>query len=171
MSFKDVLFSFEGRMRRRDWWLVTIGLGVFNYAVTQIIAPLALGAEGRPQMEYGMMFPSYPGKLVLVLVGVTLLTAWPNFAIAIKRAHDRNEDGMPTAMMLGLSMALGWIPILLMNNYPILFIILVMLIGFGIGIYLLVVLGILDGTKGPNRFGPSPKGVTGPVVNAADQFS
>ncbi len=29
-------------------------------------------------------------------------------------------------------------------------------------IYLFVVVGCLDGTQGPNRFGPSPKGSIGP---------
>lgn len=35
-------------------------------------------------------------------------------------------------------------------------------------IYLLVVVGFLDGTPGPNRFGPSPKGVGG---DTAEVFS
>lgn len=31
------------------------------------------------------------------------------------------------------------------------------LINFGIALYLTVILGVLDGTPGPNRYGPSPK--------------
>lgn len=39
-------------------------------------------------------------------------------------------------------------------------------------LYLLVVLGFLDGTPGPNRFGRSPKGIGGdPADKAAEVFS
>ncbi len=34
-------------------------------------------------------------------------------------------------------------------------------------IWLFVELGILDGTQGPNRFGPSPKGIGEPAVAVA----
>ncbi|HEY5008373.1 MAG TPA: DUF805 domain-containing protein [Caulobacteraceae bacterium] len=60
-------------------------------------------------------------------------------ALGAKRCHDRDKSAW--------FLAIGLIP----------------LIG---GIWLLVELGFLDGTQGPNRFGPSPKGIGEPVVAA-----
>jgi uncharacterized membrane protein YhaH (DUF805 family) len=74
----------------------------------------------------------------LALVGDLLLIAlvWPALAIQVKRWHDRDKSGW-------------WV---LIAFVPI--------IGF---FWVLIECGILDGTPGPNRFGPSPKGVTGPA--------
>src|SRR5713101_511566 len=63
-------------------------------------------------------------KAMLVLFPVSL---WPNIAVGIKRCHDRNRH--------------GWF--LLISFIPFL----------GI-IWLLIELGFLRGTIGPNRFGP-----------------
>ena len=59
----------------------------------------------------------------------SLAALWPGLAVAIKRAHDRNRS--------------GWF-------------LLVMLIPIAGAIWLLVELGFLPGTPGPNRFGPPP---------------
>jgi len=40
------------------------------------------------------------------------------------------------------------------------------LITLGLGIWILIECGCLDGTQGPNRYGPSPKGIHG----SADVF-
>ena len=54
-------------------------------------------------------------------------------ALGVKRLHDRDMSGWWT---------------------------LISFVPFG-GFILLVILGFLDGTQGPNRFGPSPKGIGG----------
>ena len=41
----------------------------------------------------------------------------------------------------------------------------------GIGLYLLITLGFLDGTPGPNQYGPSPKGYGGYSRDLAEEFS
>ena len=42
MPLKDLLFGFEGRIRRRDWWLWTIVLA-FAYAIGSDATAIALG--------------------------------------------------------------------------------------------------------------------------------
>jgi uncharacterized membrane protein YhaH (DUF805 family) len=71
---------------------------------------------------------------ILMILGFIVDLVWLYVALAIyvKRAHDRDKTGWFVAIIL--------IPI----------------IG---AIWLLIDLGFLDGTQGPNRFGPSPKGI------------
>ena len=40
-----------------------------------------------------------------------------------------------------------------------------------LGLYLLVTLGFLDGTPGPNQFGDSPKGFGASYSNLADDYA
>jgi uncharacterized membrane protein YhaH (DUF805 family) len=81
------------------------------------------------------------GSGVLSMIGYLLLAVliWPALAIQIKRWHDRDKSGW-------------WV-----------LIVLIPLIG---PIWMLIECGILDGTPGPNRFGPSPKGATGSATAA-----
>jgi len=80
-----------------------------------------------------------PGPLVLVGQLLLLVLLWPALAVQVKRWHDRDKSGW-------------WV---LISLIP--------LIGF---IWVIVECGILDGTPGPNKFGPSPKGVSGPAAVA-----
>ena len=62
---------------------------------------------------------------------VSLISIYPALAIYTKRWHDRDKSGWWTLII--------FVPV----------------IGF---IWILVELGILEGTRGPNRFGPDPLG-------------
>jgi uncharacterized membrane protein YhaH (DUF805 family) len=65
----------------------------------------------------------------LANIVVALLLLWPGLVIAIKRCHDRDRPGW--WLLIGLIPVAG-------------------------GLWLLVELGFLRGTPGPNRFGPDP---------------
>lgn len=62
---------------------------------------------------------------------ISLVLLWPSLAISIKRFHDRDKSGW-------------WILIALIP-----------IIGF---FWILIELGMLEGTAGPNQFGPDPLG-------------
>ena len=65
-----------------------------------------------------------------LLSGVfTIVAIWPSFMVGIKRCHDRDRSGW--FLLLILLPVIGWI-------------------------WLLIDLGFLRGTVGPNRFGPDP---------------
>lgn len=84
---------------------------------------------GVQAVLYGV-FGGSDGNLGIVgIVGLLLL--WPTLAIYIKRWHDRDKSGWWTLIL--------FIPI----------------IGF---IWGLIELGMLEGTKGPNQYGPDPLG-------------
>jgi uncharacterized membrane protein YhaH (DUF805 family) len=66
---------------------------------------------------------------IFSLIGLVFL--WPSLAVSIKRFHDRDKSGW-------------WVLIALIP-----------IIGF---FWILIELGILEGTKGPNQFGSDPLG-------------
>ncbi|CAN7500926.1 DUF805 domain-containing protein [Caulobacter sp. LjRoot300] len=124
MTLAQKLFSFKGRIRRRDYWLLSILLGVL-VVVAYIVAAVV-----------GVDVASDSNASMILQVVVTLALLWPSLALGAKRCHDRDQSAW-------------W---LLIEFIPI--------IG---GFWALINLGILDGTQGRNRFGPSPKGIGGPA--------
>lgn len=108
---KWALLSFEGRMRRRDYWLYSIPVLV-------------------------MVMPTFfyqGGNVVLdaLALAISLFAIYASVALNIKRLKDRNKSPW-------------WI---IVTFLPV------------VGpIFALVELGILDGTPGPNQYGPDPKG-------------
>lgn len=123
MSLMQKLFSFDGRIRRRDWWLLSIASAVVFYA---IVFGFAFGL-GQPGPDGQMTNPA--GAIGFIFY---LPLLWISLALQVKRWHDRDK-------------AWYW-----------LFISFIPLVG---GIWVLIECGFLDGTPGPNRFGPSPKGI------------
>lgn len=181
MDARHALFRFDGRLRRRDWWLWSIAMAIAWYVVSDGSAAL-LGLDDYVFSGGGRA--AVFGDPVLPLVhslAVTLLFLWPQMALTVKRAHDRAR---PAWLAVGVSLAataLGWWPV---ESYEASGAaldggdlagglgLIAGLLSAGCGLYLLVVLGFLDGTPGPNRFGRSPKGLGGdPADVAAEVFS
>ncbi|MGL5336497.1 MAG: DUF805 domain-containing protein [Enterovibrio sp.] len=109
-KYKWALFSFKGRMRRKEYWLYSI-------PVLLLLLPTMFYQGGNTVLD------------ALSLL-ISLLTIYASTALNAKRLQDRDR-------------AIYW---LILTLIPV------------IGpIYALVDLGILDGTKGRNRFGPDPK--------------
>ncbi len=127
MSITQMLFSFDGRIRRRDYWLYAIGSGIVIGILINVVM-MALGGPVDPTTQQ----PNMTAVLVALLLYIPAL--WIGLALQAKRWHDRDKGAI-------------W---LLINLLPI--------IG---GLWALVECGFLDGTPGPNRFGPSPKGLGG----------
>ena len=138
MNFAQ-LFSFQGRQRRLNFWLVAIGLFIINCIVSAVTVGPTYMALLSGQT------PSGGGGGVLGIVGliVSLVIAWAAIANDVKRCHDRDKSGW-------------WLLLMLLASLTV--------IG---ALWPLIELGFLDGTQGPNRFGPSPKGVQGPTAAPA----
>ncbi len=110
MTFSQIYFSLDGRIPRSVYWLY--GQLVFSVLfTTAILLDMAL-------------------ELPFIITGiVSLLIAWPMFAIMVKRWHDRDKSGW-------------WF-----------FIQLVPLIG---QLWFIIEVGFLRGTIGNNKYGPDP---------------
>lgn len=182
MSLKDKLFSFEGRLRRRDWWLAVIGLGVVQGVAVALLEEALLGPAAFTLSDaFAGEPPVLDPRQTLISVAVALVFVWPSLALASKRAHDRDRSARLTIGLLvatwALSLAPGSVYDLMAGGRwgetPIDTALAILGIGASlIKLWLIVTLGFLDGTPGPNRFGPSPKEIgSQPPDQTAQVFS
>ena len=138
MNLTHLLFSFDGRIRRTHYWLGLIGASVAFSVVFWVIMLATGGAATMGGRGAALAGMGLVGGLLMLVFFVAAI--WIGLALQVKRWHDRDKP---------------W-PWVLINLIPI------------IGpLWVLVECGFLDGTPGPNRFGPSPKGLTGSAPAAA----
>ena len=143
MGIVQLLFGFNGRIRRTNYWLGAIGASIGLMVIFFIImfmvggvGMLAAGAAGGGE-NAGRAAGAGIGILGMLLLLVYFAVAiWISLALQIKRWHDRDKSAI-------------WV---LISFIP--------LVG---PFWVLIECGFMDGTMGPNRFGPSPKGITGPA--------
>jgi uncharacterized membrane protein YhaH (DUF805 family) len=135
----QMLLSFEGRMRRRDFWLLTIALIVVGWILTSILGMLFV-TPVPVVTDYNTAYWMAWTRMSTAAGISALLLLWPRLAIGVKRCHDRDKSGW--WLLIGLIPILGWI-------------------------WLLIDIGLLDGTPGPNKYGPSPKGLGGEATPGA----
>jgi uncharacterized membrane protein YhaH (DUF805 family) len=147
----------DGRLNRQGWWISVIVL-IIVAIVLNFILGLIMGG-GMPSLEQ-MTDPAfmagYAQKAAWQSLIVGVITAYPYIAISVKRRHDRNSNGYDAIglIVVGLlySLLQGLGVISSTNTVG-------MIIGviFGIyAIYMLIQLGFLKGTAGPNNYGPDP---------------
>ncbi len=125
------LFSFQGRLRRRDYWI-----GVLILLVVSVVLNSIVGMMFTPTIVVSGSNTTMNMNALSGMMGasslVSLIMLWPSIALGVKRCHDRGKSGF--WCLLVLIPIIGWL-------------------------WWLIDLGILDGTPGPNQFGPSPKGL------------
>lgn len=143
-------------MRRRDWWLFTILISFVQSAVLQVYL-FKLMEKPFPG-DAATWEPPYKQPFFVITY---LAFAWPTVAIAVQRFHDRGRSGWPVfafyAVATGVSLAPpSWWSLLggaSLGPSIILFLLI------PVSLWFLIMLAFADGTPGPNRFGPSPKGI------------
>jgi uncharacterized membrane protein YhaH (DUF805 family) len=151
MKLQKILFSFDGRIGRRTYWLAILALIAAVLVLT--FAPFLLAGE-----EAVFLMLALSSQFIL------LLSLWPILAVGSKRLHDRDKNGwwllvfwlLPFALFVGgFSIALFDDPktgrsgdfstgaiLVLASLLP--------------ALWGIVELGILPGTKGPNLYGADP---------------
>jgi len=96
MTLMQKLFGFEGRLRRRDYWLIILG----KYAFSFVLGGVIFAVTGDTDERFG------PVKMAQLLVIAPSL--WISIAIALKRCHDRDKGGGWVAFFW-LVPVVGWI--------------------------------------------------------------
>ncbi len=167
MTLRDKMFSFEGRLRRADYWLISICLGISVFLLTEVLIWNLFGRDysllsGHLVTASHLRVTAFWPVLVQMLLSAA--TLWPSLAMSAKRAHDRNKSGRLVIALVVLVWANSFAQILLSNPaeaagpLPVYLAYLAWhILMFAASVYIFVAVGCLDGTQGPNRFGPSPK--------------
>lgn len=138
--------EFSGRSRRLEYWMFAL----LNLIVIAVLMALMF-AGGLPTQALENPAAGMPPFGALMIVAGILMLIWfivifiPSIAIVVRRLHDRDMSGWWYA---GLIVA-SFIPF----------------VGFIASIAFLVIM-LLPGTPGPNRFGPDPKDPTSAEVFA-----
>jgi uncharacterized membrane protein YhaH (DUF805 family) len=132
----NLLFSFEGRINRAKYWLAAV-----TWIVAWVIVVAVVGASGFSTVGLGLF--------ILLLIPSCI----SGFAIGIKRLHDRDKSGWwllffylgPNVLsaVAGVAGPFRWI---------------FLLASFAVSVWMIVELGCLRGTAGPNKYGPDPLG-------------
>ena len=132
-------FTFSGRMRRREyWWKMFL---IFSVLVGVIVSVLAL--ETIAKTIYRIEMPADVVSMFAVgVILVTILCAVLAIPVSVRRLHDFDLSGW---WYLAFFLP-SFIPDAPIRSVA--------------SIALLLILGGIDGTCGPNRFGPDPKGRT-----------
>jgi uncharacterized membrane protein YhaH (DUF805 family) len=146
----------EGRIGRQQWWM-----GVIVLAVVFIVVGVLAGLLMRDQ-------PAILGWVNLILFAIF---AYPLYALYLKRRHDRDNNGLDAIIYLaviavsallaalGITMSPQEMPGVGTVMMPNAIGSIVGAILFIYGIYMLVQMGFLRGTVGPNQYGPDPVGM------------
>ncbi|HKS32390.1 MAG TPA: DUF805 domain-containing protein [Enterobacteriaceae bacterium] len=130
MTLQQWLFSINGRIGRRDFW---IWIGIWVLAMV-VLFSLAGG---------GMLSLQTAAFMLVCLL-------WPTAAVTVKRLHDRGKSGIWALMMI-----VAWM--LLAGNWVMLTGIWEWAVGRFIPtlimVMMLIDLGAFVGTQGENKFG------------------
>jgi uncharacterized membrane protein YhaH (DUF805 family) len=144
MNWRYLLDSFDGRINRKTFWIAMGVVGAANV--------LACLAADHIQGD----------KLNAI---VDLAFNYPEFAIAVKRGHDRNLPiwligiFFAVSVLLDLFTVTGWAG---SDDQPSTLAFVVAIPFTVLGLALLFELGFRKGTPGPNQYGPDPlAGVNG----------
>jgi uncharacterized membrane protein YhaH (DUF805 family) len=178
MDFKALYTTTDGRISRQTWWIGAVILGVTNIVITLLILPIfGLGMPDMAKLAAGgadaaaisaALSGSMQGAAWGSLV-VFVLMAYPAYCLSVKRRHDKNNAGQDVLIYFGLTLVLllvqalgfgytmGEIGGISVPQPSAVYMVLGLIAGI-FGIYMLVVLGFLKGTAGPNDFGPDPLG-------------
>jgi uncharacterized membrane protein YhaH (DUF805 family) len=151
MGLKSLLFSFEGRINRAKYWLVTlISLIAGIKFLTISIDAIAAGLLHTNPASVTTLLPIFFFAIAFPLLAVLL---WIYAATTIKRLRDRNRSGWWIIPFAVLPMLLPEVAGALGQSYPALFL---GTVAFVLSIWSFVETFCLRGTRGPNRFGPDP---------------
>jgi uncharacterized membrane protein YhaH (DUF805 family) len=141
-SWIDYLFSFEGRISRKSFWLSNLALLLVGALVMGGLAAV-LGKDAIDAQKGGASH-----TLEMLYVIAYLPFSWPTFALYLKRLHDfgQGRGGLwPVLILLVLINGLSF------ANYDFAVTVLT-----GVAVALFVVMGCIKGTPGPNQYGPDP---------------
>lgn len=158
--------DFRGRSRRKEFWMFVLFTMIVSVILSILDSMLGLGGSaGSFTNRSANGFAAGAGTSGGVLSGLfSLAIIVPSIAVSVRRLHDIDRTGWWLAIVYGLLIVgvgvlagAAWIAT---NQGTVTggALLAPVLVGLGgIGMIVLFVWACLDGTRGPNRFGPDPK--------------
>ena len=147
--------EFSGRSRRKEYWMLFLGLILF-YIIAAILMVGAIGGAALSgESGAGAALPALlGGGIIGILLLVAALALFiPSLAVGVRRLHDIDKSGW--WLMLGYGPQLLSTILAVSGEFMVSGIL--NLVGV-VGFVVILVMAVLPGTKGENRFGPDPKG-------------
>lgn len=158
-ALQSLLFSFDGRIGRGRFWLGLLAIFIATLAASTIAIWLGF-AQTEAQEGYSVVngvrteFSGFRTVLSpIASFGISLLLVGPWLAIAIKRRHDRGNNGYDIIVFTTLNLALQLLAVLGLGGQVLA---MLGLVAFIWGVVMLILLGFLKGTTGANSYGPDP---------------
>lgn len=149
MNWKYLFLALEGRIPRLSFWIAMAILIVIELVILLPFGWQRWDPETNPA----------PLAFRILQFLVSLVLAYPFYAVAVKRLHDRNSPGTLALVTIALMLISDFINIFwpietaigfTVPGYIVLFPFLVLTI------VLAIELGFRRGTSGPNTYGPDP---------------
>ena len=153
--------DFSGRSRRMEFWMWQL----FQIIVYFVVIILVMMAGGGAMMTGDPTALAAAGGGIVIIMGLyglyALAVLIPSIAVAVRRLHDTNRTGwwilaplIPYVLMFAAGMMAMSSPDMAGLAGIIAFVCMVAVLALAVT---LLVFYVLEGTKGPNQYGPDPK--------------
>ena len=119
--------DFRGRSRRQEYWMFALGLTIVT--ILALVLMFGLGAAVSGGGTDGDSLGIFGGTMGILLLLFFLAILVPSIAVQVRRFHDQDKS--------------GWFVLLGLIPY--------------VGGLVVFVFMCIEGTPGPNRYGPDPK--------------
>ncbi|MFD0988148.1 DUF805 domain-containing protein [Methyloligella solikamskensis] len=151
MDLKYWYLTLRGRIGRQTFWMAIVPLLIASWVVSFIVTRITLSMPGNAIMG------ALGSGMMMLITAVTLIGI---IAVCVKRFHDRNKSGWWMAGLYVVSIAqvavLATSGMAMTETGPMSLGNLLSAVWFGLVLWLIIELGILKGTDGPNEYGPDP---------------
>jgi uncharacterized membrane protein YhaH (DUF805 family) len=171
MPIRQILFGFNGRITRKQWWWITFLFTlVLVLLAAMIVFPVTWVGMSGGQISGRISSDSVHGgissdlprmaeALLVTSIIVTLIFLWSSLAVCAKRLHDLNISGSVAVipyLLWGADLAASYTGLLGPTIQPNAALLALQMAESLVGIGLLLVLGFIRGTQGSNRYGSDP---------------
>jgi uncharacterized membrane protein YhaH (DUF805 family) len=155
--------EFSGRSRRTEYWMFQLFMALVYVAMIMLMLVVGGGGMAMAGGDPSAMLAA--GGAMMVIGGLYLLFLLamiiPGIAVTVRRLHDTDRSGWWILAPLSGYVIMGIAAITSgsgdSSGVGGILAVVGLIAVMGLGITLLVFM-FLEGTRGPNRFGPDPKG-------------
>ena len=146
MNLLEMYFSPSGRINRSTYWQQGILLlnVIWGLSVAVVIVIALVSTDTNVDRLLDDILFRDPGNFILLIFFIVILVAiywWNNFAVAVKRLHDRDKSAWWLVLWWAISGIGGALTFGIAS--------------FVVAVWMLVELGFLEGTPGENRYDDS----------------